>query len=199
VLAPEKDVSVYYTGHHMHNARGLAAAAGAGSGTRADPWQFLGVARARKGAPENLCKTDWERLRTQVQTGGVSVMHAIDKAQNNTSLVFELTINGKRLLFPGDAELESWDRMKTSRVKLKPVDFLKVSHHGSHNGTPLDRLDTLLPKSRKQKAKILVSTKSKVYGVQNPVPDASLLAELKKRGKVYTTDGKDRPWIDVHV
>ena len=54
------------------------------------------------------------------------------------------------------------------KAQLKPVDFLKVAHHGSHNGTPMDLLDTLLPKSRAAKAKVLVSTKKNVYGTKNP-------------------------------
>jgi beta-lactamase superfamily II metal-dependent hydrolase len=115
--------------------------------------------------------------------------------------VFVLEVNGKRLLFPGDAELESWHIWaKHAKKELKPVDFLKVSHHGSRNGTPLGLLDKLLPKSRKKKAQVLVSTKRDVYGTKTPTPDESLLAELKRRcQKLYDTDGMDRLWVDVDV
>jgi len=80
---------------------------------------------------------------------------------------------------------------------LEPVDFLKISHHGSHNGTPLELLDTLLPKRRKRSAKIMVSTQRNVYGTKNPVPDEALMVELKKRGKLISTDGLTKPWVDV--
>lgn len=199
VLAPERDVSVYYQGSAMHNARGFAAVKGAASNTRRDPWQFWNVPRAPRQVPENLSRTDWERLRGRIQTGAVQFAQAIDKAQNNTSLVFELRVGKKRLLFPGDAELESWAQMRAANVRLGPVDFLKVSHHGSHNGTPADRLDDLLPKRRKKSAAILVSTKSRVYGTKHPVPDKSLLKELRARGRVYNTDKSDKLWVDVHV
>lgn len=72
---------------------------------------------------------------------------------------------------------------KKCPTQLKPVDFLKVGHHGSHNGTPSNQLDRLLPKSNKSKATIMVSTQSKVYGTQNPVPDEDLMTDLEGRCK----------------
>jgi hypothetical protein len=123
----------------------------------------------------------------------------IDRAQNNTSLCLLIEVAGKRLLFPGDAELESWAFMRQHcRAHLKPVDFLKVAHHGSHNGTPLDVLDLLLPVSRARRAKVLVSTKRHVYGTRNPVPDAGLLKELGRRcAELVTTDGRTGTHVDV--
>jgi len=71
---------------------------------------------------------------------------AIDKAANNTSVVFCLEWRGWKLLFAGDAELRSWKTMEKEGV-LKAVHFFKVSHHGSHTGLPPDKiLDTILPK-----------------------------------------------------
>jgi len=200
VLAPEKDVSIYYGGPHADALTRLAATLDAAAGGGAtEAWSFPGVKRVE--APPNLSRTDWERLRETIQGGAVEAMRTIDKAQNNTSLVFQLEIGNKRLLFPGDAELESWEVMaKKSAKYLKPVDFLKVSHHGSHNGTPMDLLDTLLPKSRKQKATVIVSTKDKVYGTVNPVPDSGLLKELGKRcRRLITTQGLTKPWVDVEI
>ena len=70
---------------------------------------------------------------------------AINKAANNTSVVFCLEWRGWKLLFPGDAELRSWQIMNREKV-LKPVDFLKVGHHGSHNATPPEELlEKILP------------------------------------------------------
>ena len=115
----------------------------------------------------------------------------IDKPKNNTSLCLMIEAAGKRLLLPGDAELESWEMIeKKCAAELKPVDFLKVAHHGSHNGTPLELLDRLLPTRRKAHAQVLVSTKRQVYGTKNPVPDDSLLKELRSRcHRLVTTDG----------
>lgn len=70
---------------------------------------------------------------------------AIDQAANNTSVVFCLEWRGWKLLFPGDAEIRSWQTMNRENV-LNPVDFLKVGHHGSHNATPpKELLEKILP------------------------------------------------------
>ena len=55
---------------------------------------------------------------------------SIDKASNNTSIVLLLEWEGWRLLFTGDAEKRSWRTMDKHGL-VGPVDFLKVSHHGS--------------------------------------------------------------------
>ena len=62
---------------------------------------------------------------------------------NNTSLILLFEVNGKKLLFPGDAQLENWSYALTEaqdtkkvRAMLADVDFYKVGHHGSLNATP---------------------------------------------------------------
>ena len=202
VLAPEKDVSIYYGGS-SHNglqamSRRLASAGIAPDAGNNDSWAFPKVPR-EKGNPVNLTDRDWRLLHESIQTGGVESVRAIDKAANNTSLVFTMEVAGRRLLFPGDAELESWEVMEEKcPAELKPIDFLKVSHHGSHNGTSKDLLATLLPANRKGKATVMVSTKSKVYGTVKPVPDAELMKLLKSRcQKLISTDGETKLWVDA--
>ena len=85
------------------------------------------------------------RLRRQRRTGLHDNLLAIDKAANNTSIVFSLEWRGWKLLFPGDAEQESWKMMDEKDV-LEPVHVLKIAHHGSWNGTPQGViLDKILP------------------------------------------------------
>lgn len=200
VLAPEKDVSVYYPPGRVSRAersvqRLAARLAGKGAAAfepelvdRGDWLTFPGVPRIE--APENLTTSDWIRLREQMQEGAMDAVRFIDRAANNTSLALRMEIAGKSLLFPGDAELESWEKMKAHcGDELGRVDFLKASHHGSHNGTPLEQLDALLPRKTKAKQQVLVSTKRAVYGTANPVPDKALMAELATRAKVTSTDG----------
>jgi hypothetical protein len=68
----------------------------------------------------------------------------IDSAANNTSVVFCLSWRGWKLLFPGDAEERSWREMD-KRGLLRPVDFLKISHHGSRTGMlPGELLDKIM-------------------------------------------------------
>jgi beta-lactamase superfamily II metal-dependent hydrolase len=202
VLAPEKDASVYYGGESHHGlqalSRRLVQARAGNAAQEKDPWSFPSV-RREKGNPVNLTERDWRLLNESIQSGGVESVRAIDKAANNTSLVFMLEVGGHRLLFPGDAEVESWEMMKVKCAdELKPIDFLKVGHHGSHNGTSTDLLSELLPGQRKDKVTIMVSTKSKVYGTTNPVPDKDLIETLRQRcKKLMTTDGESKLWIDA--
>lgn len=199
VLAPEKNMSVYYDSLGHSFARMVSTIDASLSVDMTNQWSFPTVPRVKQ--PSNLSEAAWRRLRDSIQTGAVEVLRSIDKALNNTSLVFLLEVKGKRLLFTGDAELASWSMMaKKNKKHLKPFDFVKISHHGSHNGTPVELLDKILPKDRKKSTQVLVSTKEKVYGTKNPIPDKSLLAELTKRcRKLYRTDKITEPWIDIHV
>lgn len=195
VLAPEKDVSSYYTVDSRARAMSQALAAGGNDGPSDEgyDWTFPKVARAGASQLGGISASDYARLRRAIHEDGVRSARFIDKAGNNTSLCLLIEAAGKRLLLPGDAELESWDIMarKCPAELGKPVDFLKVSHHGSHNGTPLEMLDRLLPVSRRAKAQAFVSTKRNVYGDRNPVPDTSLMDDLRQRcHKLVTTDGE---------
>jgi len=206
VLAPEKDMSVYYG--KSAQAHALAASFAAsftvapGLGDDGFQWDFKSVPRAKSDELGGFSATDFDRLRRAIREDGVAAARFIDKAQNNTSLCLLIEVAGKRLLLPGDAELESWEQIrKHCKADLaKPVDFLKVAHHGSHNGTPTDALDDLLPVARAKKAKILVSTKKNVYGTKNPVPDESLMTDLKRRcTELVTTDGAVGTYVDLSL
>ena len=92
---------------------------------------------------------------------------AASSAFNNNSIVFCLNWRGNRLLFTGDAEEASWEAMHHVKV-LNEVDFLKISHHGSENGTPeLIVLNIILPDDGVERY-ALVSTIERPH---NGVPD----------------------------
>jgi beta-lactamase superfamily II metal-dependent hydrolase len=96
-------------------------------------------------APDGVDPKAFSSLVTSLSSGIGDNLLAIDRAANNSSVVFSLEWRGWRLLFPGDAETRSWKTMNKHH-QLKPVHFLKVSHHGSSNGTPTgDMLDRILP------------------------------------------------------
>jgi beta-lactamase superfamily II metal-dependent hydrolase len=174
--APEEDTSVYY-GPFRPMALGMMP----GEESGAAPTVPLNVppSGVDAGAFYNL---------TSMRRGYVENLLAIDKAANNTSVVFCLEWRGWRLLFTADAEERSWKEMHRQGV-LKPVHLLKVSHHGSHNGTPdTDLLDIVLPPQPHdgKPRYALVSTYEDVYG---GVPDdVSTLALIKGRcNRVYDT------------
>ncbi|MFX1484734.1 MAG: hypothetical protein ACFFCP_16275, partial [Promethearchaeota archaeon] len=103
---------------------------------------------------------------------------AANTSTNNTSIVFCIEWKGNKLLFTGDAEETSWKTMHEQGV-LEEVDFLKVSHHGSHNGTPEpDILDVILPPNSRDGKKALVST---AFGPYETVPDSDTLAMIEDR------------------
>ena len=179
IWAPEEDTSTYYGRFLPLDAGAVPRPTAAANNRRmppsADPLPppgvdvgaFLGLLQARRG-------------------GAVDNLLEIDKASNNTSIVFALEWRGWRLVFSGDAEIRSWKTMNQKGV-LKPVHFLKVSHHGSHNGTPADDIfDAILPANppdaRPRHA--VISTWEDTYpGIPDP-PTSSRLAE---RATVHST------------
>jgi beta-lactamase superfamily II metal-dependent hydrolase len=123
---------------------------------------------------------------------------AIDKAANNTSLVICLKWSGLRFLFTGDAEIRSWKTMNKHNV-LKQVNFLKVSHHASHNGTPPSEiLDKILPEDDEGLGCALISTYEDVY---NNVPDGKVIDQLRNRcSNIINIDkrvSKEGGYVDI--
>jgi hypothetical protein len=129
--------------------------------------------------------------------GYVDNILAIDKAKNNTSLVLCLEWHGWKLLFSGDAEVRSWKEMN-KRNLLEPVHFLKISHHGSHNGTPavtlLNKIMPLPAPDAKQR-RALVSTCQETYG---GVPDGDTIELLETRCTIHSTESLDNgAFLDI--
>ncbi|MGU3497628.1 hypothetical protein [Mycobacterium sp. C31M] len=121
----------------------------------------------------------------------------IDKAANNTSVVLALEWRGWRLLFAGDAEERSWKTMERESVPAA-VHFLKVSHHGSHNGTPADaKFDAILPETAPddRPRHAVISTWQDTY---NGIPHNPTNARLAARATLHSTlDHADDLFYDV--
>jgi len=125
---------------------------------------------------------------------------AIDKAANNTSVVLMLEWRGWRLLFAADAELDSWRTMDDNGV-LKPVHYLKVSHHGSHNGTPAPSLlDKVLPlpAGGNKKGRADISTWEDQY---DGIPHQPTNDKLRTRARLRSTldpDNREGLYMDSY-
>lgn len=200
VLAPEKDVDGYYLGKDADKTlRSLS--------------QFnanLGATATSNVAPKNISMSDFELLQSRMISNGLAFAAKESSIQNNLSVVLMIEWRKRRLLFVGDAEWEGefaegkhngswnvmWERHKKTHLS-KPIDFLKVGHHGSTNATPHPPamrpkskkvvpggvyaiLDTILPVPKKGKptAKAVVSTEREFY---NPIPECELLVDLARR------------------
>lgn len=167
IWAPEKDTSVYY-GRMRHLS--LVNKEGISTTSAAIP-------------PRGVSLVDFERLVTTRRNGPIRNALMIDKAGNNSSIVFMMTWKGKRLLFAADAEEKSW-RLMENRGLNEPVDFLKVSHHGSGNGSPDHIFDTVLKGRHGRRPVTLVSTDEGQY---NKVPSDPLMQRLHDVSDLHDT------------
>ena len=179
IWAPEEDTSAYY-GRYKSPSLGMIPPVG-----RSRKYSLAELYPPRgvdAGAFYNLVNARRSFLESLL---------SIDKAKNNTSLVFCLTWRGWRLLFPGDAEVRSWKTMR-DKGALSPVHFLKVSHHGSHNGTPSESiLEEILPVNRDGDQRERPAVVMTYEGTYNNVPDADTL------NRIYDeTLGTEQPRCD---
>lgn len=153
VLGPSRDKAVI---RDMNPPVGesylrLAEAGGSGPGAPApfDPDWSLSRQEFIKEyghlAPETGVR---EQMKQFNQEMAQAVTVSLDSAVNATSLMLVFQIDHTCLLFPGDAQWGTW-RMALAdpdwRSLLKQTTFYKVSHHGSHNGTPREFVETVLP------------------------------------------------------
>lgn len=191
IWAPEEDSSVYYGGGgHSIAPLFMGDDDGATGGESGDVLPL---------PPPGVDAGAFYDLVNRRMSGVGDNLLGIDKAANNTSIVFCLEWNGLKLLFPGDAEEKSWAVMSEQGM-LEPVHFLKISHHASHNGTPdVDLLDEILPKKAPDEnvRQAAVSTCLNAY---SGIPHKKTLDEIGTRVKrVYSTldDSKPGKWVDV--
>lgn len=80
---------------------------------------------------------------------------------NSTSIVTLLKYDQYRALFMGDLELNISEGL-FEELKIGPVDYVKLSHHGSKNGTSQKLLDLLRPKMA------IISVGKNGYGHPDP-------------------------------
>ena len=74
------------------------------------------------------------------ETDALALAVSLEQATNGTSLVLLLRFGETTMLFPGDAQWGTWDRIlhdPESEELLRTVNLYKVGHHGSHNATPV--------------------------------------------------------------
>jgi hypothetical protein len=165
-------------------------------------------------APRNISAADFRLLQSRLLSNALAFAEKDTSIQNNMSVVLLIEWGKRRLLFVGDAEWDgeykegkqngSWNVMweKRNAHLSKPVDFLKIGHHGSINATPpvadggatgsskkktrdqqsvLHILDAILPlpsRGKSPTAQAIVSTEREFYPT---IPDCKLLAHLAER------------------
>ena len=143
--------------------------------------------------------TRWfiKRMRSVRGEQLLGIVRALDKVMNNTSLILLFEVNGKKLLFPGDAQIENWSyALSKSEIKrlLSTVNVYKVGHHGSRNATPKTLWGGFKHRSKrktdKTRLKSFMSTMPGKHGnarSKTEVPRQTLVAALESESDLHTT------------
>jgi hypothetical protein len=134
------------------------------------------------------------------------LVRSLDAALNNTSIILLFEVGGRRLLFPGDAQIENWNYTlhkldDALRDRLATIDLYKVGHHGSRNATPISLFK--LWAANEHPLAALMSTRAGVHGKSEAtkVPRSRLVRALEGRTTLFSTEklGVDDVCIDVAV
>ena len=158
--------------------------------------------------------TRWfiKRMRSVRGEQLLGIVRALDRVMNNTSLILLFEVNGKKLLFPGDAQIENWSYALSKpaiKRQLSTVNVYKVGHHGSRNATPKTLWGCFKNRSTKKTAPrrliTLMSTMSGKHGKaasKTEVPRETLKDALEKESKLFNTQdikGKGNIFIDCDI
>jgi len=160
----------------------------------------LGNAPSKRGAAVPV-EGRWFKGRLEHLRGDqlLQIVRELDAQMNNTSLILLFEVFGKKLLFPGDAQLENWSYAlvdapdsKATKALLADVDFYKVGHHGSLNATPKKLLWEAFTKRGTQKQlTTMVSTMPGKHGKvvsRTEVPRRTLLDALASESDLHNTN-----------
>jgi hypothetical protein len=174
-----------------------AASANVGAGTAASKPIFARRFIALEGDREEEVRWLTERLSKAQAEQMLGIVTVLDNAMNNTSLILLFEVNGKKLLFPGDAQIENWEYALSKAdvvEKLADVDLYKVGHHGSRNATPRDLWNSFGKRSATARSgdrlKTLLSTEAGKHGQESKyteVPRTTLVDELKHKSEFHST------------
>lgn len=140
----------------------------------------------------------------------LEIVRTLDKQMNNTSLILLFEAGSKKLLFPGDAQLENWQyalSIDKNRALLKDVDLYKVGHHGSLNATPKSMWAAFRKRggtAKKGRLKTMMSTMPGKHGSdesKTEVPRKSLLNALTSESELHSTHNLEpsRLYEEVHI
>jgi hypothetical protein len=143
-----------------------------------------------------------EQSRKAYADQTLEIVRDLDSVMNNTSVVLLLEVGNRKLLFPGDAQIENWAYALKNKKwcdLLKDVNLYKVGHHGSLNATPKSLWKLFRNKGSDRthsRLETLCSTKSGKHGssrLGTEVPRAVLLRELRKNSDFSSTEEYKAP------
>jgi hypothetical protein len=127
----------------------------------------------------------------------LDLVRDLDAVMNNTSVILLVEVGNRKLLFPGDAQIENWSYALSNakwKALLADVNLYKVGHHGSRNATPKTLWGLFRHKGAaggRERLETLCSTKSGKHGsaaAGTEVPRKALVDELKKDSDFDSTE-----------
>ena len=132
----------------------------------------------------------------------LEIVRDLDDVMNNTSVILLLEIGNRKLLFPGDAQIENWAYALQNKKwceLLKDVNLYKVGHHGSLNATPKSLWRLFRHKGDEHvhdRLETLCSTKAGKHGSPKSgteVPRTVLVKELQANSIFNSTESYKPP------
>lgn len=216
IVGPEFDFDRFYLGTTAQRAlKGILGSARFDAKDDEDSAQDEKV--GEPSMPRNISPASFRTLRARMQSQGLAFAELDGTLKNNSSVVLLIEWKDKRLLFVGDAEWHgqfkagkmngSWNVMWSEQHDLlaKPVDFLKIGHHGSENSTPWDMgtgkdseasaiLDAILPLPTAGQKPTAIAVASTERGKYPTIPCALLMTEIGRRirdSHTYKTELRD--------
>jgi metal-dependent hydrolase (beta-lactamase superfamily II) len=184
-----------YWGFQAHAMRAASGSRGRSGAKRKSNVLFPRHVASR--GPNYPVETRWLIYHAHVAYSEqlLSIVTMLDRVLNNTSVILVFEAGNKKLLFPGDAQLENWlfaldgthDKYKTL---LQSIDLYKVGHHGSWNATPKKLWNLFKKKSASSgpaRLKTLMSTLEGVFHEKHEVPREKLVTELKRQSDLFST------------
>ncbi len=164
--------------------------------------QVVEIGESAKGARrKHPAEARWfiERLAHLTADQILQIVRILDDQMNNTSLILLFEVGNKKLLFPGDAQIENWSyalqdapNASSTKKRLADVDLYKVGHHGSRNATPKGLLWEGFRKLGKpaNRLQTLLSTLPGKHGSRandTEVPRDTLLRALDEETRLVNT------------
>jgi len=218
VLAPNHNIDYFYVGvpEVEDGSNGLLGYGEFRKLMLGDDTDQLKAPSTVNAPPQNISKGDFRQLKSRLRYHAFAFLQWEKSLENDISVVLLLEWEGWRLMFTGDAERKTsyggefkagsgngswnvmWHEHNQTEVFDKPLDFLKVGHHGSENASPwsskqgiaggksneMDKiLDEVLPlptEGERPTAIAVIST-ARHGNYKKAIPDRTLMELLGER------------------
>jgi hypothetical protein len=197
-----KDAAEFW---HLQAAAGQTFTA-AGKSPFAERYQYAGRPAHTRWFIPRMDKLRGDQL--------LDLVRILDDQMNNTSVILLFEVGDRKLLFPGDAQIENWsyaleqaEKKPALKKRLESVNLYKVGHHGSLNATPKSLWKLFEHKGGEHdhdRLKTVVSTMAGKHGSARSgteVPRSKLVDALKKQSDFFTTQklGRGQLFHDVEI